>query len=202
MRLFTRAKEPEIEQALCTLQIIKGKTYAQALEKSTGHCPPPEISDLGITSMLHKMSITQAELDHWYSSAEQTKYQFTAFSPLPDKADAKLLLEEVRQKLVPKFLAAGELLHASTMPSLASNERLTPAAVRAAIGMGMWPLFFPHHKAEAFMMLQWHELPHEAKVDYFAGLPEKEQRAIRAMREEKREAATGKLFAMEYANNE
>ena len=197
-RLFTKAKEPDIERALCTLQIIKGKTYAQVLEKNIGKCPPPEMADLGITAMLHKMSISQAELDHWYSSAEQTRYQFTAFSPLPDKAEAKLLLDEVRMKLLPKVRAAGDLIDASNRPAYTEGERLSPAAVRAAIDMGMWPLFFPHHKAEAFMLLQWHELPHEAKVDYFAGLAEPYKTAICALREEMREAATKKHFERKF----
>ncbi len=79
-KITTPATTVDIERAIRTMQVIKGKTYSKALEKENGRAPGT-LTDLGITDMLHRMRITEAELDAWYRMAEETKFQHTLFSP-------------------------------------------------------------------------------------------------------------------------
>ena len=200
-KLTTRASTLEIERAVRTLQVMKGKTYAKALEKENGRVPGG-IVDLGITQMLYAMRITLAELDGWYSTAERTKFQHTLFSPLPEKADARLILDDLRLKMFSKHAAARELLRLEEeSKALPEHTRLSAASLRAAIGVGMWPLFFEEHKQEAFLLLQWPELPLAGRLDYFNSLAIEEQERIwQEQTAEAREKATRALFERQYKN--
>jgi len=191
----TQATLTDIERAVRTLQVIKGKTYAKAIEKETGSVPPGT-ADLGITQMLHGMRITVAELGAWYTQAEQTKFQFTTFSPLPEKADARQLLEDVRTQQRYTKEAATELTRIE-QESKQINEPVPLAAggVRAAIILGMWPLFCEQHKQEAYLLLEWEELPQPARLEYYYSLPEDEKLHVREQpTEEKREKAVQAFF--------
>ena len=200
-KLTTPAATVEIERAIRTLQIIKGKTYARALEKENGRAPET-IADLGITSMLARMKITEAELEAWYQLAEQSKFQHTLFSPLPEKADARQMLDELRQKMIAKQSAAHELLrNEQESKALPGSTRLSSSSLRAAIGFGMWPLFFDQHKEEAYMLLQWEELPEAGRLEYFNGLGAEEKKSLWQLRtKEKREEATKAIFDRHYCN--
>lgn len=200
-KLTTPAATIDIERAIRTLQIIKGKTYARALERENGRAPET-IADLGITSMLSRMKITQAELEAWYQLAEQSKFQHTLFAPLPEKADARQMLDELRQKMIAKQSAAYELLRIereSQAPP--SCSRLSSSSLRAAIGFGMWPLFYDQHKEEAYMLLQWDELPEAGQLEYFNGLGADEKKSLWQLKtKEEREEATRAIFDRHYCN--
>ena len=195
------ADRNEIEVKIRCLQVIKGKTYARAIEKENGR-DLPVLSDLGITNMLAEQLITLGELDAWYSLAEITKFQFTIYSPLPDKADARTILDDIRVQLIPMRNAAHELLRIEQeSKALAEQKPLSPASLRAAISLGMWPLFFEQHKQEAFLLLQWAELPCMARLDYFSSLAAEEQQSIwQSKTPEAREAATQALYDLQYGN--
>ncbi|ASQ90938.1 hypothetical protein CHL67_08420 [Prosthecochloris sp. GSB1] len=60
--LLTAAGDIEIERAIRTLQVIKGKTYAKALLKENGKILNEISFDIGIGLMLKKHNITQEEL--------------------------------------------------------------------------------------------------------------------------------------------
>ena len=200
-KITTPATTVDIERAIRTMQVIKGKTYSKALEKENGRAPGT-LTDLGITNMLHRMRITEAELDAWYRMAEETKFQHTLFSPLPDKADARQMLDELRQKMIGLNNAASELLrNEKEQSALPCFSRLTMEGLRAAISLGMWPLFFQQHKEEAFMLLEWEELPEMARLEYFNGLGAEEQKAVwKASTKEAREANTKAIFDRHYCN--
>jgi len=201
-KLTSPATTTEIERAIRTLQIIKGKTYARALEKENGRAPGT-IVDLGITDMLYRMKITVAELDALYQLAEQTKFQHTLFSPLPEKADARQMLDELRQRMISKNNAAYELLRIEQeSKTLPLYSRLTTSSLRAAISLGMWPLFFEPHKEEAYMLLEWDELPEAARLEYFNGLGQEEKETVwQQATKEAREKATKTIFDKHYCNN-
>ncbi len=191
----------EIETKIRVLQVVKGKTYARAIEKENGR-EIPALSDLGITSLLAEQLITLGELDAWRRLAETTKFHYTIYSPLPDKADAQQLLDDVRLQLTPMRNAAHELLRIEQeSKALAEQKPLSPASLRAAISLGMWPLFFEQHKQEAYLLLQWAELPCIARLDYFSSLAPEEQQSIwQAKTPEAREAATQALYDLQYGN--
>ena len=148
------------------------------------------------------MRITGAELDAWYRMAEETKFQHTLFSPLPDKADARQMLDDLRQKMIGVNNAASELLrNDEELNALPCSSRLTTGALRAAISLGMWPLFFEPHKEEAFMLLEWEELPEMARLEYFNGLGKEEKDSVwKASTKEAREANTKAIFDKHYCN--
>jgi len=200
-KLTTPAATIEIERAIRTLQIIKGKTYARALEKENGRAPDM-IADLGITDMLSRMKITEAELEAWYQLAEQSKFQHTLFSPLPEKADARQMLDDLRQKMIAKQNAAHELLRIEQESKAPPRcIRLSSSSLRAAIGFGMWPLFFDQHKEEAYMLLQWNELPEAGRLEYFDRLGAEEQKSLWKLKtKEEREEATKAIFDRHYCN--
>ncbi|NMW21417.1 MAG: hypothetical protein HKK67_07255 [Chlorobiaceae bacterium] len=202
-QLTTDADLLEIERTVRCLQVIKGKTYSKALEKENGRTIP-ELHDLGITRMLHSMHITEAELDRWYTNAGQTKFSYSIYSPLPDKADAKQLLDDIRlQQLCLKQAASDFMRIERESQALPEHIRLTGKSLRAAIECGMWPLFYPQHKEEACMLLQWEELPEAARLEYYSGLGEEEKRAVwQHTTREAREEATKALFDAHYCNKE
>ena len=195
----TRASLTDIERAVRTLQVIKCRTYAKVVEKETGSVPAG-LSDLGITHMLYAMGITLAELGAWYKQAEQTKFQFTSFSPLPEKADARQLLDDVRTQQIRLKEAAFELMRIELESQrMAEPVNLTVEGVRAAIGLGMWPLFCEQHKEEAFALLEWDELPRSARLEFYNSLPVEERRRVcEHPTEVAREAATRALFEAHY----
>jgi hypothetical protein len=186
--------------------IIKGKTYIKALEKENGRAP--DCFDLGITQMLYAMKITRAELDQWFTTAEQTKFQFTIYSPLPDKADAKLILDDLRSRSVSQQAAAYELIRIEAEHKEINQDKcLTQAGLRASIELGLWPLFYDQHKQQAFLLLKWDELPPAGKLDYFKTLTTKEQEKIWLAKniegkteKETREILTRKAFNLQYGN--
>jgi len=67
--LLTCADDIEIERAIRTLQVIKGKTYAKALLKENGKVLNEISFDIGIGLMFKKHSITQEELHLWEAFA-------------------------------------------------------------------------------------------------------------------------------------
>lgn len=188
--------------------VIKGKTYLQALEKQNGKVPG-ELFDLGITQMLYAMKITRAELDTWFTMVEQTKWSFTIYSPLPEKADCRQVLEDLRARWISQKEAATELLRViEENPAIKQEACLTKAGLRASIELGLWPLFFDHHKEQAFMTLQWEELPPAGRLDYFKTLSIKEQQKIwlakpRAGKSEQqtRYELTQEVFNLQYGND-
>jgi hypothetical protein len=201
-RLTEPASEADVERAVRSLQVIKGKTYAKAIEKETGRCPEG-LADLGITAMLRAMAITHSELDDWYKTAEQTKYQYTIYAPLPEKADARAILEELRQRNAVRVQHAQNLIEmAEKGQKTGEKERLSLSGLRTALELGMWPLMFPEQRQAAWMLLPWDELPHAAKWDYFRSLARDERaRILHLATPDEREAATRALFDMQYNND-
>ena len=205
--LTTLANTIEIERCIRTLMIIKGKTYAQALEKQNGKVPG-ELVDLGITQMLYAMRITRGELDTWFTTAEQSKWQFTIYSPLPEKADCRQILEDLRVKWISQNAAAAELVRIEAEHKNINQDKcLTQAGLRASIELGLWPLFYSQHKEQAFLLLQWDELPQAGRLDYFKTLTRKEQEKIWLAKnlegkteKETREILTRKMYNLQYGN--
>jgi len=63
--------------------------------------------------------------------------------------------------------------------------------------LGMWKLFYPEQKQEAFALLLWQELPKEARLDFFQTLsPEEKSRIYQLPDPAAREAETQMLFDM------
>ncbi|MEI8102777.1 MAG: hypothetical protein WCG61_04530 [Chlorobium sp.] len=203
LKLLTPAPLLHIEQMVIALQVMKGKSYEKVLKAQFGYCIP-EAQHLGIPEMLSKMVITQAELDMWYSRAEQTKYSFTSYTPLPDKSDCKELLDDVRFQLLCKKDAAHALLHANSGENalFGPDKQLTKSALVAACEMGMWALFFPQHKLQAFMTLRWDELPKQARLEFFGALSPSGRAAVWLLPTAvEREAACRKAFEQCYTFN-
>ena len=193
--LVTEADEVEIERAIRTLQLIKGKTYAKALMKENGRIVNEVGFDIGIGLMLRKSRISRAELDRWYSDAEKTKFEGHLFQPLPDKADAWRLFMEVRNKLFALRTAAEDLIDMQKQKLLPANTRLTRKGTLTSLELGMWKLFSPEQKQETFSLLDWHELSREAKLDFFRSLPEDDKsRIFTLLNQNAREEATRQLF--------
>ena len=193
--LVTEADEIEIERAIRTLQLIKGKTYAKALMKENGRIVNEVGFDIGIGLMLRKSRISRAELDRWYDSAEKTKFEGHLFQPLPDKADAWRLFMEVRNKLFALRTAAEDLIDTQKQKLLPANTCLTRKGILTSIELGMWKLFSPEQKQETFSLLDWQELPKEAKLDFFRSLSKDDKSRIFTLPDpDAREEATRQLF--------
>ncbi len=194
--LLTTADDIEIERAIRTLQVIKGKTYAKALLKENGKILNEISFDIGIGLMLKKHSITQEELHLWYEEAEKTKFEGHIFQPLPDKADAWKLFQTSRKKLDKLTSAAKELHDAQKqLLSPAPPHKLTRKSALTAIELGMWSLMTAELKQEAFAVLEWEDLPKKLKLEFFYTLDECIRKRIIALNEPKqREAATRKEF--------
>ena len=91
--------------------------------------------------------------------------------------------------------AAEELRDLKKKSLLPAHTSLTVAGVKSAIELGMWKLFYPEQKQEAFTLLQWQELPKEARLDFFQTLSLEEKSRIYQLPEPTaREAETQKLF--------
>jgi len=193
--LVTKADEIEIERAIRTLQLIKGKTYAKALMKENGRIVNEVGFDIGIGLMLRKSRISRAELDRWYDGAEKTKFEGHLFQPLPDKADAWRLFIEVRNKLFALRTAAEDLIDLQKQKLLPANTVLTRKGILTSLELGMWNLFSPEQKQESFALLDWHELPREAKLDFFRSLSKDDKSRIFTLPDpDAREEATRQLF--------
>lgn len=193
--LVTEADETDIERAIRTLQLIKGKTYAKALLKENGRVVNEIGFDIGIGFMLRKNNISRAELGHWFDGAEKTKFEGHIFQPLPDKADAWKLFMDVRNKLFQLRRAAEELIDLQKQKLLPQNTRLNREGLLASLELGMWRLFSPEQKQETFTLLDWDELPKEARLDFFSSLPEHDKTRIFSLPDpDAREEATRQLF--------
>jgi len=193
--LVTEADETEIERAIRTLQLIKGKTYAKALMKENGRVVNEVGFDIGIGLMLRKSRISRAELERWYDGAEKTKFEGHLFQPLPDKADAWRLFMEVRNKLFALRTAAEDLIDLQKQKLLPANTCLTRKGILTSIELGMWKLFSPEQKQETFSLLDWQELPKEAKLDFFRSLSKDDKSRIFTLPDpDAREEATQQLF--------
>jgi len=194
--LLTSADDIEIERAIRTLQVIKGKTYAKALLKENGKILNEISFDIGIGLMLKKHNITQEELHLWYEEAEKTKFEGHIFQPLPDKADAWKLFQTSRKKL-DKLTSAAKELHDAQQKlfSPAPSRKLTRKGTLTAIELGMWSLMTVKLKQEAFSVLEWEDLPKKLKLEFFHTLDECVRKRILALNEPlQREAATRKEF--------
>jgi len=195
IELLTHADEIEIERAIRTLQVIKGKTYAKALLKENGRVINDIGFDIGIGLMFRKHNISRAELNRWYNEAEKTRFEGHIFQPLPDKADAWKLFLSVREKLFEMHRAAEELRDLKKKSLLPAHTSLTIEGVKSALELGMWKLFFPEQKQEAFTLLLWQELPKEARLDFFQTLSLEEKSRIYQLPDPAaREAETQMLF--------
>jgi hypothetical protein len=193
--LVTEADETEIERAIRTLQLIKGKTYAKALLKENGRVVNEVGFDIGIGLMLRRHNISRAELERWYDSAEKTRFEGHIFQPLPDKADAWKLFMEVRNRLFQLRSAAEELIDLQKKRLLPTNNRLSREGLITSLELGMWRLLSPDQKQETFTLLDWDELPKEARLDYFHSLPKNDKSRIYTLPDsETREQATKELF--------
>jgi hypothetical protein len=178
-QLLSQAEDLEIERAIRTLQVIKGKTYAKALLKENGKILNEISFDIGISLMLRKHRITKAELEVWYDEAERKKFEGHIFQPLPDKADAWVLFQNIRSKLAPLSFAAQDLFEMRKKALLpATPEKITRSAAKTALELGMWPLLNPEQKQEIFQQLEWHELPKQLKLEFFVSLPLKAKERI------------------------
>ena len=194
--LLTAANDIEIERAIRTLQVIKGKTYAKALLKENGKILNEISFDIGIGLMLKKYNITQEELHLWYEEAEKTKFEGHIFQPLPDKADAWKLFQTSRKKL-DKLTSAAKELHDAQRQLLTPppSRKLTRKGALTAIELGMWSLMTAELKQEAFALLEWEDLPKNLKLEFFYSLDEPTRKKILALAEpQQREASTRKEF--------
>jgi len=194
--LLTSADDIEIERAIRTLQVIKGKTYAKALLKENGKVLNEISFDIGIGLMLKKHNITQEELNLWYEEAEKTKFEGHIFQPLPDKADAWKLFQTSRKKLDKLTSAAKELQETrQQLLSPLPSRKLTRKGVLTAIDLGMWALMTPELKKEAFAVLEWEDLPKKLKREFFYTFEQLARKKILALAEpQQRETATRKAF--------
>lgn len=194
--LIRCADDIEIERAIRTLQLIKGKTYAKALLKENGKVLNEISFDIGIGLMLKKHHITQEELTLWYEEAEKTKFEGHIFQPLPDKADAWKLFQTSRRRLDKLTSAAKELHDAQKqLLSPASPQKLIRKGALTAIELGMWSLMTAELKQEAFAVLEWEDLPKKLKLEFFYTLEELARKKILALAEpQQRETATRKVF--------
>ena len=194
--LIRCADDIEIERAIRTLQLIKGKTYAKALLKENGKVLNEISFDIGIGLMLKKHNITQEELHLWYEEAEKTKFEGHIFQPLPDKADAWKLFQTSRKKL-DKLTTAAKELHDAQRQLLTPppSRKLTRKGALTAIELGMWSLMTPELKKEAFAVLEWEDLPKKLKLEFFHSLPKRHKSRIFALPDpDAREEATRQLF--------
>jgi len=193
--LVTQADEIEIERALRTLQLIKGKTYARALLKENGKVINEIGFDIGIGIMLRKHQISREELDRWYDNAEKTKFEGHIFQPLPDKSDAWRLFMDVRKALFQLRRAAEDLIDQQKHQLLPANIHLSREGLIASLELGMWRLLSSDQKEESFNLLTWDELSKEARLDFFNSLPMDEKSSIYSLPDPKeRELATKKRF--------
>ena len=194
--LLTSADDIEIERAIRTLQVIKGKTYAKALLKENGKILNEISFDIGIGLMLKKHNITQEELHLWYEEAEKTKFEGHIFQPLPDKADAWKLFQTSRRRL-DKLTSAAKELHEAQQQLLspAPPQKLTRKRALTAIELGMWSLMTAELKQEAFTVLEWEDLPKKLKLEFFYSLPKKDKSRIFGLPDpDARERATRQIF--------
>ena len=194
--LIRCADDIEIERAIRTLQVIKGKTYAKALLKENGKILNEISFDIGIGLMLKKHNITQEELNLWYEEAEKTKFEGHIFQPLPDKADAWKLFQTSRRRL-DKLTSAAKELHDAQRQLLGSppSPKITRKGALTAIELGMWALMTPELKKEAFAVLEWKDLPKKLKLEFFYTLEEGVRKKIQALAEpQQREKASRKEF--------
>lgn len=194
--LIRCADDIEIERAIRTLQVIKGKTYVKALLKENGKILNEISFDIGIGLMLKKHNITQEELNLWYEEAEKTKFEGHIFQPLPDKADAWKLFQTSRRRL-DKLTSAAKELHDAQQQLLspASAQKLTRKGALTAIELGMWALMTAELKREAFAVLEWEDLPKKLKLEFFYSLKELTRKKILALTEApQRKAATRNEF--------
>jgi hypothetical protein len=195
MELVTEANETEIERAIRTLQLIKGKTYAKALLKENGRVVNEVGFDIGIGLMLRKHNISRAELERWYDGAEKTKFEGHIFQPLPDKADAWRLFMDVRNKLFQLRSAAEELFELQKKRLLPTNTRLSREGLVTSMELGMWRLLSNEQQQETFTLLDWDELPKEARLDFFHSLPKDDKSRIYTLPDpQTREQATRAMF--------
>jgi len=194
--LLTSAESIEIERAIRTLQVIKGKTYSKALLKENGKILNELSFDIGIGSMLKKHNITQEELNLWFEEAEKTKFEGHIFQPLPDKADAWNIFQKSRRKLDALTSSAQELHEAQQqLLSPAPSNQLTRKSVKIAIELGMWSLMTPEQRQEAFAVLEWEDLPKKLKLEFFHTLPKRHKSRIFTLPDpDAREEATRQMF--------
>jgi len=194
--LLTAANDIEIERAIRTLQVIKGKTYAKALLKENGKILNEISFDIGIGLMLKKHHITQEELNLWYEEAEKTKFEGHIFQPLPDKADAWKLFQTSRRRL-DKLTSAAKELHDAQRQLLTPppSRKLTRKGALTAIELGMWSLMTAKLKQEAFAVLEWEDLPKKLKLEFFYSLSKGNKSRIFALPDpDAREEATRQMF--------
>ena len=180
--LLANAEDLEVERAIRTLQVIKGKTYAKALLKENGKILNELSFDIGIGIMLRKNRITQAELELWFEEAERKKFEGHIFQPLPDKADAWGLFQTIRQKLAPLSFVAQDLFEMHKNLSLPpTQEKITQGGAKTAIELGMWNLLSITQRQEALLLLEWDELPKQLKLEFFSYLSQESREAILAL---------------------
>lgn len=181
-QLLCHAEEIEIERAIRTLQLIKGKTYAKALLKENGKIINEVAFDIGISLMLRKGGITQAELELWYDEAEKKKFEGHIFQPLPDKADAWGLFQSIRQKLSSLSFVAQNLIDLQQKRMLPpSPSKITHKAAKTALELGMWSLLNKEQREEIIFALDWDEIPKPQKIEFFFWLPESTKAKILAL---------------------
>jgi hypothetical protein len=201
--LLSQAEELEIERAIRTLQVIKGKTYAKALLKENGKILNDVSFDIGIGLMLRKNRMTHAELELWFEEAEKKRFEGHIFQPLPDKADAWSLFQVVRQKLTPMSFAAQDLLSIHQRQLLPQpSTRITRKAAKTAIELGMWNLLDGKLRQEVFSVLDWNELPKALRLEFFASPSQTQKAEIMVLRGPMaREKATSEAYALLYRQN-
>lgn len=190
----------EIERAVRLIQVTKGKCYSQALEKNIGQTPGSGMELLGIDKMLLDMRITLAELDELFKTVNRTKYQFTTYSPLPEVADWRQCLDDIRLKNILRLDQAHQLLKAEAESKrLPENASFTPRQLKAAVDLGMWKLMFEEQRQACYMLLEWVDLPREAIDAYWCSLSADEKRGVLTLgNASARGLATQRLYEERY----
>jgi len=201
-RMTTPASPADIERILRVLQVIKGKTYAQQIEKITGEVPSSRLEFLGIDKMLQTQQITRGELDHWYTIAEQNTWEGTTYQPLPDKAQCAKILRDIRSRDAVKMQHAHALIEAGAEAQREPEPvDFTPRALKASLEFGLWPLMFPEQRRACWECLEWTDLNREAIDSFWRSLDPRDKRRILSLpTESARGLATQRLYETKYGD--
>lgn len=174
-RMTTLATDADVERILRVLQVVRGKTYAQQIEKITGEVPSRRLEFLGIDKMLLTQGVTLDELDKWYAAAEQGTWEGTTYQPLPDKGQCAKILREIRQRDAVKSQHAYALIAAEAESKKDPEPvRFTVRSLKAALALGLWPLMFPEQREACWRLLEWTDLPREAVDSFWRTLSERD----------------------------
>ncbi|WP_294344712.1 hypothetical protein [Prosthecochloris sp.] len=105
------ASDALIELKLLEMQAMKGRQYAEVVEKQYGQIfGDTTFIEEAITRLLKAQRITEAELVEWYDLALRTEFTGDKFQPLPSFTACTKLVEQAQQNVRRLHTAAEELL--------------------------------------------------------------------------------------------